>query len=127
MILGLKENHFHTPLIVCVLQHADRKEPNMNLKTSRVEDVITIEIEGRVDTNTSPILQTEILNSFQKVTKVVLDFEKIDYISSAGLRVLLIGHKTALAKNGSMVLIRVSGMVMDILSMTGFDSILNIE
>ncbi len=99
----------------------------MNLKTSRVEGVITIEIEGRVDTNTSPLLQTEILNSFQKVAKVVLDFEKTDYISSAGLRALLIGHKTALAKEGCMVLIRVPELVMEILGMTGFNVILNIE
>ena len=65
----------------------------MNLNTTRTEDIITIEIEGRVDTNTSPVLQNEILLSFQKLSKVVLDFEKTVYISSAGLRALLIGER----------------------------------
>ena len=94
---------------------------------NRVEDVITIKIEGRVDTTTSPDLQAAILNAFQKVGKLVLDFEKCDYISSAGLRSLLIGQKTANSKKGSMILVHVQQMVMSVLEMSGFTSMLTIE
>ena len=99
----------------------------MNLNTTRTEDIITIEIEGRVDTNTSPVLQNEILPSFQKLSKVVLDFEKTVYISSAGLRALLIGEKTAQSKQGTMVLKHVPEVVMNVLEMSGFAKILKIE
>ncbi len=99
----------------------------MNLNTTRTEDIITIEIEGRVDTNTSPVLQNEILLSFQKLSKVVLDFEKTVYISSAGLRALLIGEKTAQSKQGTMVLKHVPEVVMNVLEMSGFAKILKIE
>ena len=99
----------------------------MNLNTTRTEDIITIEIEGRVDTNTSPVLQNEILLSFQKLSKVVLDFEKTVYISSAGLRALLIGEKTAQSKQGTMVLKHVPAVVMNVLEMSGFAKILKIE
>lgn len=99
----------------------------MNLNTTRTEDTITIEIEGKVDTNTSPVLQNEILLSFQKLPNVVLDFEKTVYISSAGLRALLIGEKTAQSKQGTMILKHVPEVVMNVLEMSGFAKILKIE
>ncbi len=99
----------------------------MNLNTIRVEDMITIEIEGRVDTNTSPMLQKEILLNFQKTTKLILDFEKTVYVSSAGLRALLIGEKTAQSKQGTMILRHVPKAVMNVLEMSGFAKILKIE
>lgn len=99
----------------------------MNLNTTRTEDTITIEIEGKVDTNTSPVLQNEILLSFQKLPNVVLDFEKTVYISSAGLRALLIGEKTAQSKQGTMILRHVPEVVMNVLEMSGFAKILKIE
>lgn len=99
----------------------------MQLTENRVEDVITIKIEGRVDTTTSPDLQAAILNAFQKVGKLVLDFEMCDYISSAGLRSLLIGQKTANSKKGSMTLVHVQQMVMSVLEMSGFTAMLTIE
>lgn len=99
----------------------------MQLTSNRNEDVITIDIEGRVDTNTSPQLQQEILTAFQKVNNVVLNFEKCDYISSAGLRALLIGQKTAASKRGSMKLTNLTDVVREVLAVTKFDSILTIE
>ena len=84
-------------------------------------------VEGRVDTNTSPLLQQAILNAFQKNSNVVLDFLNVQYISSAGLRALLIGQKTAASKRGSMKLVNVSGMVQEVLDLSGFSSILQIE
>lgn len=91
------------------------------------EQQIILSIEGRVDTVTSPELQSRILLAFQKMTHVVLDFKSVAYISSAGLRSLLMGHKTAASKGGSMVLHHVSEEVMEVLEITGFNSILDIR
>lgn len=95
---------------------------------SKVEEGVTyLHIDGRVDSNTSPQLQESILESFRSTKQVVLDFEKVEYISSAGLRALLIGQKTATTKKGSMELIHVSDMVMEILETVGFAEILTIR
>lgn len=99
----------------------------MNLVENRVEDVITIAIDGRVDTNTSPDLQTAILKAFQKTNNLVLNFEKCDYVSSAGLRALLIGQKTANSKKGSLKLTHVQPSVMSVFEMSGFSNMLTIE
>ena len=99
----------------------------MQITEVRENDVITISVEGRVDTNTSPQLQNAILTSFQKVNQVVLNFEKCTYVSSAGLRALLIGQKTANSKKGMMKLINVPDILMSVLQMSGFINILVIE
>ncbi len=99
----------------------------MQITEVRENDVIIVSIEGRVDTNTSPQLQDAILKSFQKVNQVVLDFEKCAYVSSAGLRALLIGQKTANSKKGTMKLIHVPAILMSVLQVSGFVNILTIE
>ena len=99
----------------------------MKLVENRVENVITISIEGRVDTNTSPDLQAAILKAFQKVNSLVLDFGQCDYVSSAGLRALLIGQKTANSKKGSMKLTQVQPSVKSVFDMSGFSNLLTIE
>ncbi|MDO4292946.1 MAG: STAS domain-containing protein [Eubacteriales bacterium] len=99
----------------------------MNIVTSDCEKNIRLLVEGRVDTNTSPLLQQAILNAFQKNNNLVIDFLNVQYISSAGLRALLIGQKTAASKKGSMKLVNVSGMVQEVLDLSGFSSILRIE
>lgn len=99
----------------------------MNLTETRNDSTIQIKIEGRVDTTTSPQLQQAILTAFQKGSKVVLDFEGVNYVSSAGLRALLIGQKTAMSKGGSMVIVHVCDEVLSVLKMSGFSGILQIE
>ena len=99
----------------------------MTITENRDGDAITLLVEGRVDTNTSPELQDQILKASQKGNHLVLDFEELDYISSAGLRALLLGHKTASSKGGSMKLIHVNDDVMEILEDTGFADIFTIE
>lgn len=99
----------------------------MNVVATDCENYIRLLVEGRVDTNTSPQLQQAILNAFQKRKDVVVDFLNVPYISSAGLRALLIGQKTAASKGGSMKLTNVSEVVMNILEMSGFSKILKIE
>ena len=96
--------------------------------TSTIKDnEALLQIDGRVDTNTSPQLQSAILNAFQRSSRLVLDFAKVPYISSAGLRALLIGQKTANSKRAVMELIHVSPTVMTILQSVGFADILTIR
>lgn len=99
----------------------------MNVIATDCESYMRLLVDGRVDTNTSPQLQQVILNAFQKKKDVVVDFLNVPYISSAGLRALLIGQKTAASKGGSMKLTNVSDVVMNILEMSGFSKILKIE
>lgn len=80
-----------------------------------------------MDTNTSPQLQERLLKAFQKGSRVILDFEQVEYVSSAGLRALLIGQKTANSKKGSMKLIHVQEAVQEVLDLSGFSAILTIE
>lgn len=99
----------------------------MNIIEKRAGDKIVLEIEGRIDTNSSTQLQAKILQAFQKGKHLELDFEKTAYITSAGLRALLIGQKTANSKGGSMKLLHVCPMIQNVLDLSGFSKILNIE
>ena len=99
----------------------------MKISETRSGDVIQIKIDGRVDTTTSPQLQNAILQAFQKGSKLVLDFSDVEYVSSAGLRALLIGQKTANSKGGTMTLVHVADAVLQVFKMSGFSGILHIE
>ena len=87
---------------------------------------LTIVIEGRLDTNSSPKLEAELRQSVSGVTELVFDFSGVEYISSAGLRVLLAAQKV-MNRQGSMKLIGVSADVMEVFEITGFADILTIE
>ena len=95
----------------------------MTISSTIKDNEALLQIDGRVDTNTSPQLQSAILNAFQRSSRLVLDFAKVPYISSAGLRALLIGQKTANSKRAVMELIHVSPTVMTILQSVGFADI----
>ena len=99
----------------------------MTISSTIKDNEALLQIDGRVDTNTSPQLQSAILNAFQRSSRLVLDFAKLPYISSAGLRALLIGQKTANSKRAVMELIHVSPTVMTILQSVGFADILTIR
>ncbi len=86
----------------------------------------TVTLEGRLDTTTAPQLESELKSFLDSITELVFDFEKLEYISSAGLRVLLSAQKV-MAKQGSMKLIHVSDEVNEIFEVTGFSDILTIE
>lgn len=87
---------------------------------------LDVAIEGRVDTTTAPTLEKEIKDSIADAKDLVLDFAKVEYISSAGLRVLLSCQKI-MAKQGSMKLINVGDDIMEIFEVTGFTDILTID
>lgn len=98
----------------------------MQVKEMKSEGKITLQVEGRVDTNTSASLQQAVLLAFQKTQTVILDLQEVSYISSAGLRVLLIGHKTAASKGGIFEVHNLQETVAMVLQMSGFDKILTI-
>ena len=87
---------------------------------------LTIKVEGRLDTMTSPELEAELNNSLGSAESLTLDFSKLDYISSAGLRVLLSAHKAMLSKGGRKVT-NVNEIVREVFDVTGFADILTIE
>lgn len=90
-------------------------------------DALTLRVDGRVDTTTSPELQKAILEAFQTAAKVTLDLEKVVYVSSAGLRALLLGQKTAGSKGATMELLHVAPTVKAVLDSVGFSKILTIR
>ena len=99
----------------------------MNMVKTVNEEATILSVEGRIDAMNSKDLQEAIIGAFQSAKNVVVDFENVVYIASAGLRALLLGQKTAVSKSGMMKLIHVGGDVMEVLRMTGFQSALHIE
>ncbi|MCR5123536.1 MAG: STAS domain-containing protein [Ruminococcus sp.] len=97
----------------------------MKLTKAMNGNALTIEIEGRVDTVTSPELEKMINESSDKAESLLLDFAKVEYISSAGLRVLLAAHK-AMSKKSGMKIKNAGEDIMEIFEVTGFTDILNI-
>ena len=87
---------------------------------------LTITIVGRLDTTTAPELETVLKESFEGVEKLVLDFASLEYLSSAGLRVLLAAQKT-MNKQGEMIIKNVNETINEIFEVTGFIDILTIE
>ena len=98
----------------------------MTLEIKRNTDEITMEITGRLDTTTAPALDKAINENLNDVKSLILDFKCLEYVSSAGLRVLLSAQKK-MKQVGNMKVINVCDDVMEIFEMTGFADILNIE
>ena len=97
----------------------------MKIDLKKEENKLLIKLEGKLDTNTSPELDEKI-KELDGIKDLVIDMEKVDYISSAGLRVLLSMQKV-MNNQGTMVIKNVCENVMDIFEVTGFSDILNIE
>ena len=98
----------------------------MNINIERTNGTVLMALEGRLDTTTAPELEKAINDEGEALKSLVLDFGGVDYISSAGLRVLLTAQKK-MNVQGSMELANVSEAVMDIFEMTGFADILVIR
>ena len=98
----------------------------MTINKKQNGSTLTVALEGRLDTTTAPQLESEIRQSLDGVKTLVMDFEKLDYISSAGLRVLLSTHKI-MNKVGEMKITHVNETVSEVFEVTGFSDILNIE
>ena len=98
----------------------------LNINKNLEGEKLTVALEGRLDTVTAPELEAELKDSLDPVTELVLDMKDLEYISSAGLRVLLTAQKS-MSQKGSMKLINVNETVMEIFDVTGFVDILTIE
>ena len=98
----------------------------MTIEIKKIADETTITVVGRLDTTTAPALEKTINENVENTASLVLDMKGLEYISSAGLRVLL-GAQKKMNLIGKMKLINVCEEVMDVFEMTGFADILTIE
>ena len=98
----------------------------MEIKKTENGTHITMALTGRLDTTTAPQLEAELKDCMDGADALTLDFEKLDYISSAGLRVLLAAQKV-MGKKGGMKLHNVCPEIMEVFEITGFSDILTIE
>ena len=98
----------------------------MDIKTSKEGTSLTVAVTGRIDTTTAPQLEAELKTGVSGITELIMDFAEVEYISSAGLRVLLSAQKV-MNRQGSMVIRNVNETVMDVFEVTGFVDILTIE
>lgn len=98
----------------------------MNIVKRQSDDRLVIALEGRLDISTVSDLEQVVINDLDGVTELVFDFEKLVYISSAGLRTLLLAQKK-MNQRGSMKVIHVNEMVMEVFITMGFADIMTIE
>ena len=98
----------------------------MEIKANKNGSTLELSIVGRIDTTTAPQLEAELKREIGGVTELLLDFSGVEYISSAGLRVLLSAQKV-MNRQGKMVLSHVDEAVMEIFEVTGFSDILTVE
>ena len=98
----------------------------LNIKKDENGTSLAFSLEGRLDTVTSPMLESELKNSLDGVEELIFDMEQLQYISSAGLRVLLSAQKI-MNRQGSMIVKNASDDVKEIFDVTGFSDILTIE
>lgn len=98
----------------------------MEITKKQEGTALTVSLEGRLDTNTAPQLEAELKTSLNDVTDLTLDFEKLEYISSAGLRVLLSAQKV-MNKQGTMIVTNAIDEIKEVFEITGFCDILTIK
>ena len=87
---------------------------------------LTIQLDGRLDTGTAPQLDKDLKESLEGITELIMDFEKLSYVSSAGLRAILSTQKK-MNKQGKMIIQNVNQTIMDVFEVTGFVDILTIQ
>ena len=98
----------------------------MTINKEKTGDKTSFILSGRLDTTTAPSLQELLIPEFDSSKQIELDFANIIYVSSAGLRVLLMGQKTAKSKDAQFILTNVSPEIMEVFEMTGFSDMLTI-
>lgn len=98
----------------------------MTINSNQDGKKLTVTLEGRLDTVTAPDLEAELNKYMDSIDELVIDFTGIEYISSAGLRVLLMAHK-AMSPKGGMKICGVGDIVREVFDVTGFSDILTIE
>ncbi|MCR5350712.1 MAG: STAS domain-containing protein [Acholeplasmatales bacterium] len=99
----------------------------MEIFKAKDNDLLKVSLSGRLDTNSAPELEKSIKDELEGVKKLVLNLFNLDYISSAGLRVILMLHKSMKASGGSLLISHPKDEVMEVFDMTGFSSFLVFE
>jgi len=95
----------------------------MEVIEKKQNDISIFEVSGRLDSNTSPVFEKQMFDAIEKGSKnVIVDFEGLDYISSAGLRVILKATKTLKGSDGIFVLCSLKDYVKEVFEISGFDS-----
>lgn len=98
----------------------------LNINQIKHGERLTITLDGKLDTSTAPEFEAELKSCLEGIKTLVLDFSKLEYISSAGLRTVLMAKK-AMDKQGRLVLSNVNQNIMEILELTGFQDILELQ
>ena len=98
----------------------------LSINKTRDGGKLCVALEGRLDTTTAPELEASLKEELDTVNELIIDLAKLEYISSAGLRVLLAAQK-AMMKQGSMVVTNPNDVISEIFEVTGFSTILTIE
>lgn len=99
----------------------------MEIKGNTQGETLTVELDGRLDTNTAPDLEAYLKENLAGSRTLTLDLEHVQYVSSAGLRVFLFAHKELSKAGGALTLRKPNDYVMEVLEATGFTDILTIE
>ena len=99
----------------------------MEVKFNKQDSSLTVTISGNIDTVTAPELDSKLQENISDIKDLVLDFAAVDYISSAGLRVILMANQQMEDVDGNLTIKNVNEDVRDVFEMTGFDSLLNLE
>ena len=99
----------------------------MEAKFNKQDTTLTVVISGNIDTVTAPELDSQLQDNLSGIKDLILDFAAVDYISSAGLRVILMANQQMEDVDGNMTVKNVNEDVRDVFEMTGFDSLLNLE
>ncbi len=99
----------------------------MNIEKKQNGTEITLLLAGRLDTTTAPQLEMTIQESLEGTERLILDFKDLEYLSSAGLRVLLSAHKAIMKQGGDMRIRHVNEVIHDVFEITGFMDVLHIE
>lgn len=98
----------------------------MTIEKMKEGGKLTLALEGRLDTATAPQLEAEVTGSLAGVTELVLDFSRLEYLSSAGLRVILTAQKI-MNRQGKLVICHVNATILEVFEVTGFCDILTIR
>ena len=99
----------------------------MEIKQELNKDELVITLKGEINSSTAPELEDALKNSLENIKRLVFDFTELSYISSAGLRVLLVAKKTIDKNDGKMVVKNPNDSIMDVFEITGFKNILDFE
>lgn len=99
----------------------------MDIVKNAAGSELTVSVIGRLDTTTAPELEADFSTSLSGVSKLVLDFSSLEYISSAGLRVILAAKKTMTKQGGDMVVRGANDDIKEVFDITGFSEIITIE